>query len=59
MNLRQSTWALPVLIGLASLIGLVVGLVGDGVFDALGWIGLLSVLLAIGWVWRRREAVRT
>ena len=58
MNLRQSTWTLPVLIALASLIGLVVGLVGDGVFDALGWVGLLSVLLAIGWAWRRREAIR-
>ena len=59
MNLRQSTWTLPVLIALASLIGLVVGLVGDGAFDALGWIGLLSVLLAIGWAWRRRGAVGT
>jgi len=37
----------------------VVGLVGDGVFDALGWIGLLSVLLSIGWAWKRREAIRT
>ena len=59
MSLRQSTWTLPVLIALASLIGLVVGLVGDGVFDALGWIGLLSALLTIGWAWRRREALRT
>ena len=67
MKLQQSTpdrvrgrlWTLPVLIALASLIGLVVGLVGDGVFDALGWVGLLSVLLAIGWAWRRREAIRT
>ena len=58
MTLRQSTWTLPVVIALASLIGLVVGLVGDGVFDALGWIGLLSVLLTIGWAWRRGKAVR-
>ena len=58
MSLRQSTWALPALIASASLIGLVVGLVGDGVFDALGWIGLSSVLLAIGWAWRRGKAVR-
>ena len=67
MKLQQSTpdrvrgrlWTLPVLIALASLTGLVLGLVGDGVFDGLGWLGLLSVLLAIGWAWKRREANRT
>ncbi len=56
MSLRRSTWALPVLIALASLAGLVVGLVGDGLFDALGWAGLLTALVAIGWAWRVRKA---
>lgn len=55
MNLRQSTWALPLLIALASLAGLVLGLVGDGLFDALGWAGLLSALGAVGWAWRARR----
>jgi len=57
MNLRRSTWTLPVAIALLSLAGLVLGLVGDGVFDALGWIGLLAALAAIGWAWRTRKTV--
>lgn len=58
MSLRQSTWTLPVLIGLASLAGLVVGLVGDGVFDAFGWLGLAPALLALAWAWRARVGER-
>lgn len=54
MSLRQSTWTLPVLIAVASLAGLVVGLVGDGMFDALGWFGLVPALLALAWAWRIR-----
>lgn len=56
MNLRRSTWTLPVLIALGSLGGLVIGLVGDGVFDLVGWLGLLTALLAIAWAWRVRNA---
>ena len=55
MSLRQSTWTLPVLIALGSLAGLVIGLVGDGVFDLMGWLGLLTALLAIAWAWRVRN----
>lgn len=56
MSLRRSTWTLPVLIVLGSLAGLVIGLVGDGVFDMVGWLGLLTALLAIAWAWRVRNA---
>jgi hypothetical protein len=55
MSLRRSTWTLPVLIALGSLAGLVIGLVGDGVFDMVGWLGLLTALLAIVWAWRVRS----
>ena len=54
MSLRQSTWTLPVLIAAVSLAGLIVGLVGDGIFDALGWLGLVPALLALAWAWRVR-----
>lgn len=54
MSLRQSTWTVPLLIAMASLVGLVVGLVGDGLYDALGWLGLLPALAALAWAWRIR-----
>lgn len=54
MSLRQSTWTLPVLIAVASLAGLIIGLVGDDLFDALGWLGLVPALLALAWAWRER-----
>ena len=40
MNWRQSTFALPLLIGLLSASGLLSALLGDGGWDAMAWIGL-------------------
>lgn len=40
MNMRQSTFALPLLIGLLSLLGLLSALFGDGWWDAAAWLGL-------------------
>ncbi|MFZ6048547.1 hypothetical protein ACFW0H_20785 [Pseudomonas sp. CR3202] len=40
MNWRQSTFALPIAIGLLSALGLFSALLGDGGWDALAWIGL-------------------
>lgn len=47
-------FALPALIALASLAGLVLGLTGEGARDWLSWLLLSAPLLAIGWAWRRR-----
>lgn len=40
MNWRQSTFALPLLLGLFSAIGLISALLGDGGWDAVAWLGL-------------------
>ncbi|WP_415754359.1 hypothetical protein [Pseudomonas leptonychotis] len=40
MNWRQSTFALPLLIGLLSASGLLSALLGDGGWDAVAWLGL-------------------
>lgn len=45
----RSTFALPVLIALATVFGLVVALTGDGMSDTLSWIGLGCPVAAVGW----------
>jgi len=39
-RLRRSTFALPALIGLGSAAGLFCALLGDGLWDAVAWLGL-------------------
>lgn len=59
--MNRSLWqifAIPILVALASGIGLVTALVGDGVWDVLSWVGLgLPVALSV-WhgLYRRRRA---
>lgn len=36
-KLRQSTWAIPVILALATLTGLILALVAEGVWDWLAW----------------------
>jgi hypothetical protein len=52
----RSTFAIPVLIALASVIGLVTALTGDGWRDAAGWAGLGIPVLAVVWAWRRSRS---
>lgn len=59
-SLRQ-IFAVPALVALASVVGLVSALVGDGSWDALSWLALgLPVALAAwhGLPWRRRGSPR-
>lgn len=44
-----SVFTAPFVIGVASLAGLIVALVGDGLMDVLSWIGLALPIAAIGW----------
>ena len=50
------TFAAPLFIGLASLIGLVAALLGDGLNNLISWIGLAVPVLAIAWAWARRRS---
>lgn len=44
----------PLLLGLATAVGLVSALVGDGVWDALSWLALAAPAAAVAWAWRAR-----
>jgi hypothetical protein len=47
-------FAIPTALGVASAVGLVGALVGDGWWDASGWIGLGLPLMVTAWcLWRR------
>ena len=50
----RATFAMPALVGAASLFGLVAALVGDGWLDALSWLGLGAPVAAVAWAMRRR-----
>ncbi|SPA55647.1 hypothetical protein [Cupriavidus taiwanensis] len=57
MKLIDDTWPMPVLLGALSLGGLAAGILGDGAWDALCWIGLgVPVALTAGWLWRQWRA---
>lgn len=53
----RSLWqifAIPSALGLASAIGLVAALVGDGIWDAIGWLGLgIPIVTAVWCLWSR------
>lgn len=47
-------WGWPLVLGVATAIGLVSALVGDSFYDVLSWIGLsLPVLVAARHIWGR------
>lgn len=45
----RRTFGIPAVIALASVIGLVSALIGDGVFDAISWIALGTVICVLIW----------
>ncbi|SEQ96026.1 hypothetical protein SAMN05216600_11292 [Pseudomonas cuatrocienegasensis] len=56
MNWRRSTFALPLLIGLLSAVGLLSALLGDGGWDAVAWLGLgVPAVLSVWPLLRRRQ----
>lgn len=55
---RRRVWHAPIAIGLATTVGLVAGLAGDGPWDAVSWVGLglpVAVCLWFGLVRRRQR----
>ena len=56
MNWRRSTFALPLLIGLLSTVGLLSALLGDGGWDTVAWLGLgLPAVLGVWPLLLRRK----
>jgi hypothetical protein len=45
----RRTFGIPAVIALASVVGLVSALIGDGVFDAISWIALGTVIGVLIW----------
>lgn len=53
-NLRR-VWTVPIVVAVASLVGLIAGLLGDGVLDWIAWIGLGAVVAVLAWALAARR----
>ncbi|WP_260581846.1 hypothetical protein [Sphingopyxis sp. PET50] len=51
----RAVFAIPLLLALASIAGLIVALTGDGVRDAASWIALAIPVFAVGWAMKTRR----
>lgn len=61
MSAAQSglrSYRVPALMALASLIGLIGALIGDGLFDAVSWLAFGAIMITVVWafVFRRKRA---
>lgn len=52
----RSTFAIPSLIAITSVVGLVAALTGDGWRDVIAWVGLAIPILAVAWAYRARHS---
>lgn len=55
---RNGPWRIfvwPIIIAVASLVGLVAALLGDGVLDGLSWLGLGIPVTTVAWAMRARR----
>jgi len=50
----REVFRIPVWLGVATAIGLVSALLGDGVWDTLSWLTILAPIAAVFLAWRRR-----
>lgn len=51
----KRTFALPLLIGVISIVGLLAALLGDGVYDGVSWLGLGIPVAAVIYAYARRS----
>ncbi|MDO9363034.1 MAG: hypothetical protein Q7T60_08925 [Sphingopyxis sp.] len=54
-NGLRAIFAIPLLLAIVSIVGLVVALTGDGVRDAASWAALAIPVFAVGWAMRARR----
>ncbi|OZI15753.1 hypothetical protein CAL18_17415 [Bordetella genomosp. 7] len=50
----RGVFRVPVWLGLASIVGLLSALFGDGAWDGLSWLTMLAPVAAVCWAWGRR-----
>jgi hypothetical protein len=50
----RRVFGVPLILAVASLIGLISALVGDDVWDVLSWVTLGAMVVVMGWYWLRR-----
>lgn len=55
MSTPRSPFTVPAWIALASIVGLVSALVGDGVFDLVSWLVFAGLLALVVRAWIRRD----
>ncbi len=55
-NLQSAgeVFCVPIWLGVASVVGLVSALLGDGVWDGVSWLAIFAPIGAVWWAWRRR-----
>ena len=55
-NLQSAgeVFRVPIWLGVASVVGLVSALLGDGVWDGVSWLAIFAPVGAVWWAWRRR-----
>ncbi|CAB3624670.1 hypothetical protein LMG26685_00117 [Achromobacter mucicolens] len=55
-NLQSAgeVFRVPIWLGVASVVGLVSALLGDGVWDGGSWLAIFAPVGAVWWAWRRR-----
>lgn len=51
----RTIFAIPLLLAVVSIAGLVVALTGDGIRDAASWVALAIPVLAVGWAMKARR----
>ncbi len=55
---NRQIFAMPVLLGIATILGLGAGLLGDGGWDAAAGLLLVAPLAVTAWYWRKPPAPR-
>lgn len=55
-NLQSAAevFRVPIWLGVASVVGLVSALLGDGVWDGVSWLAIFAPIGAVWWAWRCR-----
>jgi hypothetical protein len=50
----RRVFGVPLILAVASLVGLISALVGDDLWDVLSWLTLGAMVVVTGWYWLRR-----